>query len=66
MFKFITDTAQSLVDVTCDSVDYVMGDGDGPSRNDVANLLAAGMTVAAVAAVTGLAVDVIEEIRDGD
>lgn len=61
MFKFLTDTAASAVNFTCDTAEMAVG-GDGPSREDVTQLLAAGLSIAAVAAATGLAIDVIENI----
>jgi DNA-binding NarL/FixJ family response regulator len=67
MFKFITDTAKAAVDLTCDTALSVIGEGDGPKREDVAQLLAAGMTVGAIALALGVAEEWVEAIaQEGD
>ena len=66
MFKFITDTADALVGVTADTLDFAMGDGDGPKREDVSQLVAAGMTVAAIAVAFNMTTDAVESLLDED
>ena len=66
VFDFIGKTAQALVDVTCDTALGVIGESDGPKRKDVAQLLAAGMTVGAIALTLDVTEDVIQGIIDGD
>lgn len=62
MFSFITDTAQAAVDLTCDTAEALIGEGDGPKRSDVAQLLAAGMTVGAIAIAFNVTEDVVENL----
>jgi len=66
MFKFITDTAKSAVDLACDTAGLVVGEGDGPKREDVAELLAAGLTVAAIATALDTTVDVVEGLIEDE
>ena len=63
MLGFILDTAQAAVDITCDTAEMVLG-GDPPKREDVAQLLAAGLTVGAIAVAFDVSVDVIEDLVD--
>ena len=59
MFKFLTDA----IDNTLTVVGGVFT-GELPTQRQVAQMIADGMTVAAVASATGLAVDVIEKILE--
>lgn len=61
MFGFIEKTAGALVDFTVDSAEMIVG-GDGPSRDDVKTLVAAGMTVGAIAIALNVTEDVIEDL----
>ena len=62
MFSFLTDA----IDNTLTVVGGVLT-GDLPTQRQVAQMISDGMTVAAVASATGLAVDVIERLlTDGE
>lgn len=61
VFDFLARTAQAAVDVTLDIAEIPLG-GDGPSREDVAQLLAGGLSVWAAAEVLGVTVDVVEAL----
>ena len=62
MFNFLTDA----IDNTLTVVGGVFT-GDLPTQRQVSQMIADGMTVAAVASATGLAVDVIERLlTDGE
>ena len=62
MFNFLTDAIENTLTV----VGGVLI-GDLPTRRQVAQMISDGMTVAAVASATGLAVDVIERLlTDGE
>jgi DNA-binding NarL/FixJ family response regulator len=64
VFDFLEKSARAAVNVVGDTVDFATG-GEPPRRDDVAQLLAAGLSVWAVAEVTGLAVDAVQAIADG-
>lgn len=57
MFNVLTDALDNALAVVGD-----LADGELPPRRRVAQLLADGLTVAAVSAATGYAVDVVERI----
>lgn len=62
MFNFLTDA----IDNTLTVVGGVLT-GDLPTQRQAAQMISDGMTVAAVASATGLAVDVIERLlTDGE
>ncbi|MDH5453658.1 MAG: hypothetical protein OEX14_09925 [Paracoccaceae bacterium] len=62
MFDLFTKPITDALDVAGDSVDWFFGDGEGPSREKVASLISAGLTVAAIAHGFGVAEDVIERL----
>lgn len=64
VFDFLTKTAQAAVDVACDTGLALMGESDGPTREDVAQLLAAGLTVGAIAVAFNVAEDAIQDLVD--
>ena len=59
MFGFISDVVESAVDVVSDAVD-----GEVPSKRNVSNLIAAGISVYAAAEMFGVAESVIESLID--
>lgn len=61
MFKMLTDA----IDNTLSVVGGVLT-GELPTQRQVAQMISDGMTIAAIAAATGLAVEVIEKIVAGD
>lgn len=62
MFKMLTDAIDNTLTVVCGVLT-----GDLPTQRQVAQMISDGMTIAAVASATGLAVDVIEQmIADDD
>lgn len=62
MFNLLTDAIDNALTV----VGGVLT-GELPTQRQVARMIADGMTVAAVASATGLAVDVVERmLEDGD
>ena len=61
MFKRLTDA----IDNTLSVVGGVLT-GELPTQRQVAQMISDGMTIAAIAAATGLAVEVIEKIVAGD
>lgn len=61
MFKMLTDA----IDNTLSVVGGVLT-GELPTQREVAQMISDGMTIAAIAAATGLAVEVIEKIVAGD
>lgn len=62
MFKMLTDA----IDNTLTVVGGVFA-GDLPTQRQVAQMISDGMTIAAVASATGLAVEVVEKLlEDGD
>lgn len=64
MIEFFERTARSAVDLIGDTLDAAVGGGDGPKRSDVAQLLAAGMTIGAIALALDVSEDVIRELAD--
>lgn len=61
MFKFLTDSIDNALSVTGDILDL-----ETPKRREVAKLLADGLTVIAVAELTGVAVDIVEQVAEID
>lgn len=59
MFDFLTDAVENTLDVA----DSVLS-GEDVTKRQVAKLVSDGLSVAAIASATGLAVDVIEKIVD--
>ena len=59
MFDFINKTAGSLVDVTADILTL-----ETPKRSDVKQLVAAGMTVAAIAVAFDMTEDAVQSLLD--
>lgn len=59
MFSFLTNMIDNALGVASDILD-----GEVPSRRRVAQLLADGISVAAIAAMFGVGVDVIEALID--
>ena len=65
-FGFFTDAIETALDVTTESFDWMFGQGEGPSRHNVAKLISAGLTVAAIAQGFGVAESVIEKLIEQD
>ena len=61
MFNFVTDAIDNALSV----VGGVMK-GDLPTQRQVAQMIADGLSVAAIATATGVAVEVIEKIINGE
>ena len=61
MFGFITDAVENALDIA----DAVVS-GDDITKRQVARLIADGLSVAAIASATGLAVEVIERMVSDD
>ena len=59
MFSFLTNMIDNALGVASDILD-----GEAPSRRRVAQLLADGISVAAIAAMFGVGVDAIEALID--
>jgi len=59
MFDFFTDAVENTLDIGSNLLD-----GELPSKNQVAKLVDAGLSVYAISEVTGLATDVIESMRE--
>jgi hypothetical protein len=59
MFGFITDAVENALDVADGLVS-----GEDISKRQVARLISDGLSVAAIASATGLAVSVIENLMD--
>lgn len=64
MFGFITDTIESAVNVVADTGLFLIGEGDGPSRRDVAQALAGGLSVYAVAEMFNVAESAVQAIAE--
>jgi hypothetical protein len=61
MFNIFTDAIENALAVVGDVIT-----GEDVSARQVARLISDGMTIAAVASATGLAVKVIEKMIEGD
>lgn len=61
MFGFLTNMIDNALGVTGDILN-----GETPSRRRVAQLLADGISVAAIAALFGVGIDAIEALIDED
>lgn len=61
MFGFITDAVENALDIA----DAVVS-GDDITKRQVARLISDGLSVAAIASATGLAVEVIERMVSDD
>ena len=59
MFNFLTDAVENALDVA----DSVLS-GEDVTKRQVARLISDGISVAAIASATGLAVEVIEKMVD--
>ena len=59
MFKILTDAVENALDVVTAPLT-----GDLPTKQQVAKLLADGLTIYAVSEATGVAVDALEKILD--
>lgn len=59
MFDFITDAVENALDVA----DGIVS-GEDVTKRQVARLISDGLSVAAIASATGLAVSVIEKLTD--
>lgn len=59
MLKFLTDSIENALDVVGDVMT-----GEEVDKRQVAKLIADGLSVAAVASATGLAVEVIEKMLE--
>lgn len=59
MFGFITDAVENALDVAGGLLS-----GEDITKRQVARLISDGLSVAAIASATGLAVDVIEKLVD--
>lgn len=61
MFGFLTDAVENAFDV----VDSVLS-GEDVTKRQVARLVSDGVSIAAIASATGLAVDVVERMIGDD
>ena len=61
MFGIFKDTATAALNVTGDTLETLVG-GDGPSKEDLATLIDAGLTVAAISEGLGISQEVLEKI----
>lgn len=59
IFNLIEDAITNALDIGESLID-----GDGPSKRQVAKLISDGLTVAAIASATGLAIDVIQKMME--
>lgn len=59
---FVGDTVGTVFDTVEDAFDYIVDDGEGPSRENVEKLIDAGLTVAAISDGFGVAESVIEAL----
>ena len=57
MFDFIADAVENVLDITDNLLE-----GEAPTKRQVAKLASDGLSIAAIASVTGLASDVIERM----
>jgi hypothetical protein len=64
MFGVFDDAVKSAVNVVGDTWDAMLGDGEGPTRSDVAKLISSGMEIAAVAAALGVGEDVVQSLLE--
>ena len=62
MFGFFTEGIKAGLDVATDSLDLAFGDGEGPSKEDVAKLADAGFNIGAMAVAFGVGEDVIARL----
>ena len=61
MFDFLTDAVENALDVADSFIS-----GEDVTKRQVAKLMSDGLSIAAIASATGLAVDVIEKITGDD
>lgn len=61
MFKILTDAVENALDVVTAPLT-----GDLPSKQQVAKLIADGLTIYAVSEATGVAIEMLEKILDDD
>ncbi len=59
MFNLFTDTIENTLDIGTNLLE-----GELPSNNQIARLLDAGLSIYAISEITGLAIDVIEKVRE--
>ena len=64
MFGLFTSAIKAALDVTTDTFNMMIGEGDGPSAENVAELVDAGLTVAAIAHGFGVGEEVIQALID--
>ena len=64
MFGFLTDGIKAGLNVASDSFGLMVGEGDGPSKDDIAEALDAGLTIGGIAAAFGVGEDVIARILE--
>lgn len=62
MFGLLTRPVTAALDVTADTFAMMIGEGDGPTAENVAELIDAGLTIAAIAHGFDVAEDVIERL----
>lgn len=63
MFGFIADSIENALDVVS-GVDRFMAGGEGPTKRQVAKLIADGLTVYAAAEVLGVGAQVVERLLE--
>ena len=61
MFKFLTDSVENAIDVATGTGRVLIGE-EGPSKRQVAKLIADGLTIVAVADLYNVSTDVIESL----
>jgi len=62
MFRSLISMVDDTLDVASDTFDYITEGGSPPSRAKVCNLIEDGLSIAAVAVLTGYTTDMIEEL----
>lgn len=61
MFDFLEKSIENALGITGDLLD-----GEAPKKEQVAKLIADGLTIAAISEMTGIAVEVIEQFQEVD
>lgn len=61
MFDFLEKSIENALGITGDLLD-----GEIPQKEQIAKLIADGLTIAAVSEMTGVAIEVIEKLQEVD
>lgn len=62
MFGIISDFVEATVDTVADTVDYALGEGEGPTRANVKKMVSSGLSIYVIALAFGVGVDIIEDL----